>query len=460
MPRWNSCNVLQTAPDANRLWQFEAKGNFKLIRELRSDSSLPIPGALAGKSWTSLWQPKLNVAWLPPDSVFLRVIELPKGPFSETVSMVELQLEKLSPLPVTQIVWTIYVLPQATGDLQTVVVVVAGRAAVEQFLGQLEGKKFLADRLEVPLLDQLEAMSASENSAWFCPAATGNPHAALVAWWYGGVLRNVSFVILPPEGDRAASLKGQLSQLVWAGELEGWLTVKPLWHLMADDVTAAAWEGLLKQSVDEQVTISRPLGALDLATRTARRATQASDSNSVATLLPPEFSTRYREQFHDRLWLHGLYAAGIAYLIFVVFYFSGTTIRSYQNDKIQQQVAGLAGSYTNAMQLQARYNLLQQRSVLKYAALDCWKAVADYQPDGITLQHFSFGGGGELALSGTTTADQYKALDSFYTSLQGAKDANGNALFVSGGEPPAYHQYQNNIIWSFSLQLKQVEKKE
>ena len=26
MARWNSCNILQTAPDANRLWQFDAKG--------------------------------------------------------------------------------------------------------------------------------------------------------------------------------------------------------------------------------------------------------------------------------------------------------------------------------------------------------------------------------------------------------------------------------------------------
>lgn len=459
MPRWNSCNVLQAAPDANRLWQFEAKGNFKLLRELRSADSLPIPSKLVAKSWTSFWQPKLNVAWMPPDHVFLRVIELPKGPFNETVSMVELQLEKLSPMPVAQVVWTIYILPQAAGDLQTVIVVIAGRAAVEEFLGKLEGKNFLADRLEVPMLDQLEAMSAAENSAWVCPAATGNPHAALVAWWYGGILRNVSFVMLPTEGDRAANLKTQLAQLVWAGELEGWLTAKPQWHLMADGVAAAEWEGLLRQSLDEPVKVSPPLSAVDLAARTARRATQAPDANTAATLLPAEFSARYREQFHDRLWLHGLYAAGIAYLIFVAFYFSGTAVRNYQNNKLQQQLAGLADSYTNAMQLQARYGLLQQRQDLKYAALDCWKAVADYQPDGITLQHFSFGGGMMLMLSGTATSDQLKALDDFYTSLQKAKTMNGDQLFnVNGGEPLSYHMYRDNIDWNFSLQLQHGEK--
>ncbi|HEY3916086.1 MAG TPA: hypothetical protein VGN61_16490, partial [Verrucomicrobiae bacterium] len=118
MPRWNSFNILHLSPDTHRLWQFDSKGG--LSRELRLAASALLPANLVAKSWTSLWQPKLNVAWLPPESIFMRVIELPKSAFEETVSMVELQLEKLSPMPVAQVVWTIHVLPQATGDLQTV----------------------------------------------------------------------------------------------------------------------------------------------------------------------------------------------------------------------------------------------------------------------------------------------------------------------------------------------------
>src|ERR1039457_7290624 len=134
MARWNSCNVLQVAPDANRLWQFGAKGgNFVLDREQKVPGGGLLPSRLVAKSWSSLWQPKLNVAWLPPENVFLRVIELPKSSFEETQAMVELQLENLSPLPVAQIVWTLHVLsasaslrrdePAATGDLQSIIVV-------------------------------------------------------------------------------------------------------------------------------------------------------------------------------------------------------------------------------------------------------------------------------------------------------------------------------------------------
>src|SRR6516225_12263532 len=222
MARWHSCNILHTAPDANRLWQFDAKSG-ALSREAGGANGQPLPAGLTEKSWTSLWQPKLNVAWLPPENVFLRVIELPKSNFAETLAMVELQLEKLSPLPVTQVVWMIHVLPEQTTDLQTVIVVIAARHAVEEFLGKLEGQGYLADRLEVPLLDELEVTPATGDGAWVYPAAFSGQNVALVAWWFGGTLRNLSFVVLSPTGDRAKNLKDQLAQLTWAGELEGWL---------------------------------------------------------------------------------------------------------------------------------------------------------------------------------------------------------------------------------------------
>src|SRR5215469_240762 len=102
MARWNFCNILHLAPDAKRLWQFEAKGKgFVPLREHRVPHAQTLPGKVVAKSWASLWQPKLNVAWLPAESVFLRVVELPAANAEETASMVELQLEKLSPIPVT-----------------------------------------------------------------------------------------------------------------------------------------------------------------------------------------------------------------------------------------------------------------------------------------------------------------------------------------------------------------------
>ena len=456
MARWNSCNILQVAPDANRVWRFDAKGgNFVLDREQKTPAGEPLPSRLVGKSWSSLWQKKLNVAWLPQENVYLRVVELPKSPFEETQAMVELQLEKLSPLPVGQIVWTLHPLPATAGDLQSVIVVIAGRAAVEEFLGKLEKDGYLADRLEVPMLDQLEAAPATEDGAWIYAGARGKD-AALVAWRSKGALRNLCLVVLPPEGDRAKSLKDQLTQLCWAGEMEGWLTEAPNWHLVADPVNAVEWQNLLREALNEPVRVAEPPPPAELASRTARRAA----SSSGAALLPPEFAARYHQQFVDRLWLRGLFATGILYAIGVVIYFCATSVLNYKTVAVEQQAAQLGDSYTNVLQLKARYAVLTQRQQLKYAALDCWKIVAEQLPAGLTLQRSSFSDGQKLTLNGVCLPDQLGQISDpgkFYDAVRKAKLDGQDVFEASAVEPLIWNVSGNTANWHFTLQLKHGE---
>ena len=491
MAHWHSCNILQIASDANRLWQFDAKGgSFALNREHRAALDEPLPPRLIAKSWSSLWQPRLNVAWLPPENVFLRVIQLPRSNFEETFAMVELQLEKLSPMPVAQIVWTIQILPRGSNpprqneaetgtkaeataaaetkveDLQTVVVVIAERSVVEEFLGKLEGRGYFADRLEVPMLDQLEAAPATEDGlsrqsevaadVWMYPLVLAGQNALLVAWWCSGALRSLSYVVLPPAGDRANNLKAQLAQLAWAGELEGWLTAPPnRWHLVADSANAAEWENTLREGLSEPVQVTPPLPPSELAAHTARR---AAASGSRATLLPAEFPARYHQQFVDRLWLRGLGATGVLYAVGVVIYFCAVGVLSYRTQGVERQVAAWSGSYTNALQLKAQYDVLKERQELKYAALDCWKIVAEQVPPNITLQRFSFADGKKLSLSGAAAPDQVNTLFDFNTAMQKVT-ANGRPMFNSqGGEPVNPHPAGNGVTWSFSLQLQNTER--
>ena len=481
MARWHSCNILQIASDANRLWQFDAKGgSFALNREHRAARDEPLPSRLIAKSWSSLWQPRLNVAWLPPENVFLRVIELPRSNFEETFAMVELQLEKLSPMPVAQIVWTIHILSRhsdpprhneaETGtkaeaetsaetkaeDLQTVVVVIAERSVVEEFLGKLEGRGYFADRLEVPMLDQLEATPATEDGAWMYPLVLAGQNAMLVAWWCGGALRSLSYVVLPPAGDRANNLKAQLVQLAWAGELEGWLTAPPSrWHLVADSANAAEWENALREGLNEPVQVTPPFPPAELAAHTARR---AAASGSRATLLPAEFPARYHQQFVDRLWLRGLGATGVLYAVSVAIYFCAVGVLSYRTQGVERQVAAWSGSYTNALQLKAQYDVLKERQELKYAALDCWKIVAEQLPPNITLQRFSFADGKKLSLSGTAAPDQVNTLFDFNTAMQKVT-ANGRPMFnPQGGDTVNPRQAANGVTWNFSLLLQNAEE--
>ena len=464
--RWNTCNLLHLAPDAKRLWQFDVKGgSFVLGREQRVAHTENLPAKGIAKSWTSLWQPKLNIAWLPQESVFLRVVELPASSYDETLAMVELQLEKLSPLPVTQIVWTLHVMgthqspPKADGtveNLQTVVVVIAERSSVEEFLGRLEQDGFFADQLEIPMLDQLEAAATGDDGVWLFPFSLGGQNAALVAWWSGGALRNLSFVTLPASGDRAKELKDQLAHIAWSGELEGWLTSAPKWHLVADPANATEWENVLHAGLNEPVQIVPPPAPVELAGRTAKRAAGAAHSR----LLPAEFTARYHQQFVDRLWLRGLGAAGIFYAACLLVYFCAVAVLDFHTSSIEGQVSSLGGSFTNALQLRARYNVLKERQDLKYAALDCWQIVSQNLPPGITLQRFGFTDGKKLSLNGQVPADQISLItDQFYDGVRKAK-LNGQPFFspvLGSGEQLTYRQSGNVITWNFGLDLMRSE---
>ena len=471
MARFHSCNVLHVGPDRRHLWQFDARnGSFVAHRDQVVQLDEALPYAVVTKTWRSLWQPKLNVAWLPADSVFFRVAQLPKSSLEETRSMVELQLEKLSPIPVTQLVWSLLVLPSVTPPtaapaegkeaspptaLQTVVVVLAERKNVEEFLGQLEGQGYLADRLEMPMLDQLQATPVGEDGAWIYPAAAGGPNSALVAWWCNGTLQNLNLLTRPDTGDATASLKAQLAQIVWAGELEGWLTGSPAWHLMADPAQVAVWEKPVLEALDAPVQVVAPLPPVQLAALTAKRATEL---DAKANLLPPEYAKRYQQQFQDRLWLRGLGSVVALYCVGVLIYGLALFVQNLRTQSVENKVKALSNSYTNATEIQARYDVLMDRQALKFAALDSWKAVADHMSDNLALEGFTFSEGRKVVLNGNATAGQDKEVTAFFDQVRKAvKDGqmlfdvkNEESLRLNTGPGGA-------LLWSFSMELKRTE---
>jgi hypothetical protein len=411
-----------------------------------------LPAKLVTKDWRALWQKKLNIAWLPAEQVFLRVVHLPKCEPAELRSMVELQLEKLAPLPVNQIVWSFEVVPQSAGELQTVIVIIAERSVVEAFLGNLENDGYLADRLDLPFLHQLLATPFEGDSAWIYLQPTETKNIGLVAWWYGGTLQQLNLLNLPADEQGATTLGDQLTTIAWGGELEGWLTSPPQWHLVADNAVAAVWEPALSLWADEPVKYVPPLAPADLAALSAQRAARA---ESTASLLPAEFTARYQQQFIDRLWMGGLGALAIVYLAGVVIYVGALQILKIQTGKVQNQVAALSGGYTSARQLRDRVKLLQEQVSLKYAALDCLRVVSELLPPELTLSALSVSfQTSKLSLSGRAQSDQRAQITKFNDDLKQAR-VNEERLFDTVN--PALSQTAPGAAtttWSFTCDLK------
>ncbi len=459
MARLHSCNVLKSTGNDRQLWQFTAQGNFPLAREQNATGGQTLSASLAHKSWGQLWQPRLNIALLPPDSVFFRVVQLPPSNFAETLAMVELQLEKLSPIPVGQVVWSVYVLPTAAeapaNDLQTLIVVFVERKVVEEFLGQLETAGYLADRIELSALDLIATAKIDGHGAWLYPGASGGPDTALVAWWYGGKLQSLNSITLPAASDRAEALKEQLAQMAWAGELEGWLTALPQWTLVADDEAVAQWEAPLRQGLDAPIRLVNPLPAADLAALTAKR---AAVSDGKGNLIPPEFATRYRNQFFDRLWIRGVFAVGALYFFLVGIYIAAVSVQDYRVGAVEAKVEGLSEDYTNALQLKARFQVLKTREELKFAALDCWKVTAELLPETLTLESFGFSDGRKLALSGTAPADSVGDVNKFYGDIRKATVNNQPMFDFNKGQQLSTRVGPGGLVnWNFGLELKRTE---
>jgi hypothetical protein len=449
----SSCNVLEVGAQARHVWQFDAKGNGYVInREQTALEGEPLPKHLVAKDWRSFFKKKLNIAWLPSESAFLRVTHLPRSDFNETLAMVELQLEKLSPMPVAQIAWSIHVLPHAEGNLQTVVVMMVERSVVEEFLGRLEDQGFLADRLELPLLDQLQTTAITEDGAWIYPEAAGGKNNALVAWWYKGVLQSLDILTMPPT-NRPAVLREQLLQMAWGGELEGWLTAAPEWHLVAD-VNAADWEPALRAGLEQSIETITPRPARELAGLTARRSAR---TEPRANLMPADFIVRYQQQFVDRLWMRGLLALGALYLLGVAIYMMMLGYATISTNAVESQVALLGPTYTNAIQLRDRYKVLTERQELKYAGLDCWSTTARLLRENMTLDSLNFSEGRRLNLVGTAPSDQTDQLYAFEGDMRKAT-VRGQPLFdPNKGESIQFRVQGSTASWTLSLELKRSE---
>ena len=455
--RWQGGTVLEPGSEARQLWVFAAgKKGFTLSQEETVPAAQPLPEKLVAKDWKTLFQPKLNIALLPPGKVFLRVIQLPAGPLDETVSMVELQLEKLSPLPVPQIVWSIQVLPQTGDNLQTVIVAMVARELVDQQVGELERQGYLPDRLEVPMIDQLQATPITGDGAWIYPEESADKFTGIVAWWYGGVLRNVGLLHVPAAQNRGELLEEQLKQMTWSGELDGWLTSPPRWHLVATETVARLWQPLFFSWLGHEVDVEAPLPPADAATLTANRAAR---SDGGTSLLPAEYTRRYHQEFVDRLWIRGLGSLLAVYVLGVVIYFAALEVQDYRTGKVETAVRGLSTTYTNTLQMRAKMEVLQTRQALKYASLDCWKATAELLPESLTLQTLEFDGEKKtLRISGSAPADQGNQVLSFSEAMKKASLPDGQLLFENVEVPArTLNPDRATLNWHFSCDLRRGE---
>jgi hypothetical protein len=463
--RLHSCNVLDSSPAERHLWRFSIeKDDVKLESEQTVSVNAPLPPQLVEKDWHELYQPKLNIAWLPPAHVFLRVVQLPAVDRQELLSMLEFQLEKISPLPVAQIIWSVEVLPSSVERMQTAIVCLVARDLVEVFLGAVEAGNYQPDRLEVPHLNQIIADGPREDGGWIYPGTGADADVCTVAWWAGGTLQQLQVLRLPPPAPvepgspppdpravRSRFLQEQLMQVAWAGELEGWLNLPVKWRIVGEEKSALYWRSLFADWTEDGVEMHPGPDRQGLAHFSARRVVRG---EPAADLLPSEFAARYHQQYIDRLWMRGLGAVVGIYIAGVFVYMMALQYYTFRDTRLKSQIASIANTYTNVLRLKERVQVMEEQLNLKYAALDCWKVASELLPEGFNLGNLVFGNRGRsLQLHGTAPPDQREKVIEFNDSVRKAT-IDGKVLFKDVTPPNMNSRAgSQNINWSFDCRL-------
>lgn len=455
-PRWQGCSVLALDATGAHLWQVTAGGGrFTLLREQPLEGAAVTPKVLA-KDWNELIKPRLNLALLPPSQVFLRVVQLPKAEdFAETLSMLEFQLEKLSPLPVAQIAWTFELVPsRGLTETQTAILVVVPLQRVEEYLGRLEGSGFLADRLELPFIDQLLAIEVNRDCVLLFPVETEGSAMLWAAWWYGGSLQSIGQIHLPSTGDRGDSIKGQLAQMAWAGELEGWMSGPSRYYLVAEESVASQWLPVLEGKLDAPVETVPAASPGALANLTARRAAQA---DPRVGLLPREYANRYRQRFFDHLWMQGLFGLLGLYVFGLLAYFGICAVKGFQLDSLQVQEVAQGNAYTNAIRLHDQVKVLQEQVSLQFAALNCYLVASTNLPPDLVLESMNFDRGTKLILYGSGGPEAAPRVFDYNGALKQARVGETPLFKTVEGPTVNVKPGGAQISWNFSCELRRPE---
>ena len=458
--KWSSCNLLEPATEGSRLCQFSVSSKkVKLTGDLRVAEGDDPPAKAVGKDWSDLLSRKLNIATLPPEKVFLRVVELPECEPDELLPMVEFQIEELSPLPMAQTVWSAEAVPGSAGaeGNQTVLVMIAERGVVEDRLDELEAVNYLADRVEVPLLRELVPGEPREDGAHIQLVQGADTVLALVTWWFDGRLRDVNSFNLPDIVASRDALAEKINSIALAGEVAGWMPDEPACHLTKRGDVAGDWNAALAKCFG-RIREVEPMSEVDLATAAVEFAART----TAPGLMLEDYSARNRQRFQDGLWMQGIKGAVALMLIGLLgFYVYGSMLKGTLDEK-QELVTVRSNQYNGALLLKAKVETLEKQKALKYAALEAWHKVSTGLPGELKFTELAFASGRtldgntsrELRISGAADAGKATLIDDYQEALTRMERSDGKALFSSvRAETIRQDTRKNQTVWSLKCEF-------
>ena len=155
--------------------------------------------------------------------------------------------------------------------------------------------------------------------------------------------------------------------------------------------------------------------------------------------------------------MRGLGAVLMLYVIGVVIYFGFVSFAKYQLSRVESGIAAKSAKYTEAVKLREKVRVLQEQMDLQYAALDCYRAVAENLPEGLLLESLVFADGQKLTVFGTGANEDTSKIQTFNAAMSKAT-VKDQLLFAKVNPPFISPRAGNQLNWNFVCELKRTDE--
>jgi len=348
--------------------------------------------------------------------VFCKRISLPSADPAELGQMLSLQIEKLSPLSMEEVVWSYEILGSEGGNSDVLVAFARKDKLIERATDF--GDEFLPDLIDVDLMVLWRALRAKK-------VFDGKNYCALL--WIDTPAKTAKCMLLNnsapfliehlPLADANPVQLAHALSMVWLGAEAnfGTRSVDEIFVFGTDDASVALGNqiglelgipvALLPRTDDSSA-------AMGLAKRALR------NGQAQVNLLPFDFVERQqRKLFRQQAKRVGLVVI-IVYIAVLAFFVGALSWRKFSIKRIDSQLSQQNADYLKASLLQAEVSFLKRKIDDRRSALETLRVVTESMTEQLFLMHFGYkqsqpNAPGTLELRGTAqTADEvYKFTD-------------------------------------------------
>lgn len=365
---------------------------------------------------------------LPSEQILMRVVKLPAVPDDELTGMVQLQVDKLSPFPVENMVVSYEILEKGK-DFYHVLVAAIKNDVVDQLGKLLADADIFPSRVDSDVLGWARLLKEAD-----VVAKTGRQIVILLS---DSVPEIIVFQDGLPIVFRSLSGQGPLSNDEFASEIAGetanTIMSIELEHGVSKSCSLSVWchnappeklEESLRQTCPYEFSIRSISELPSVSEGFARR---SADGGQLLDLTPLSWRVSGDEKlFKQRVMIAGGATVGL-WALCVIFFLGGLFYQQNKLKILQAEFELTQKPAKEVLDMRRRVNIIKRYSDRTYSALECLREVVGILPEGIDLTSFEYKrASGPPTVTINALASAVDAVYEFKNGLDGSK------LFLKG----------------------------